>query len=372
MNILIILTYKTSFVNWKESGLIDRELEIYRKLQDAYNLNFTFVTFGDHNDENIFISGFKFSVIPIFKYLKKSKYSLINISKSIYFALKINSYCEDISIIKTNQLMGSWIGVISKFRLKSHLIVRTGYDAFEFAIRDNKSILKKSLYYLLTQTSLIFADIYTVTSESDMMLILKRFNTRFSRLIKVPNYVVTQNFDIKFDKRSENILSIGRLEKQKNFEELIKGFSNTDIEIDLIGSGSSEENLKKLAKKYNTKVNFLGTFSNDELLSIYKDYKYYVSTSNFEGNSKTLLEALSSGCIVYVKNIPNNLEIITDKVNGFLYSEKFDYEKFEIIKNYDNSTLEKISNSGVNLINSIYSVDKLLEIEYKNYLSLKK
>lgn len=372
MNILIILTYKTSFVNWKKSGLIDRELEIYRKLQDTYNLNFTFVTFGDHNDENIFIPGFKFSVIPIFKYLKKSKYSLINISKSIYFALKINRYCEDISIIKTNQLMGSWIGIISKFRLKSHLIVRTGYDAFEFAIRDNKSFLKKTLYYLLTQTSLIFADIYTVTSESDMILILKRFNTRFSRLIKVPNYVVTQNFDIKFEKRSENILSIGRLEKQKNFEELIEGFANTDTEIDLIGSGSSEKNLKELARKCNTKVNFLGTFSNNELLSIYKNYKYYVSTSNFEGNSKTLLEALSSGCIVYVKNIPNNLEIITDKVNGFLYSEKFDYEKFEIIKNYDNSTLEKISNSGVNLINSIYSVDKLLEIEYKNYLSLKK
>ena len=73
MNILIILTYKMSFVNWKKSGLIDRELEIYRKLQDKYNLNFTFVTFGDHNDENISIPGFKFSIIPIFKYLKKSK-----------------------------------------------------------------------------------------------------------------------------------------------------------------------------------------------------------------------------------------------------------------------------------------------------------
>jgi len=372
MNILVILTFNTSFVDWKKSGLIDRELEIYKKLQNEYRLNFTFLTFGDHNDENISIPNFEFNIIPLFKYIKKSKYSIVNILKSLYFSMVIKRYCQDISIIKTNQLMGSWIGIISKFRLKANLIVRTGYDAFEFAIRDNKSIFKKTLYYLLTQTSLIFADIYTVTSESDMKLILKRFNTRFTRLIKVPNYVVTRNFDIKFDNRSENILSIGRLEKQKNFEELIEGFANTDTEIDLIGSGSSEKNLKELARKCNTKVNFLGTFSNNELLSIYKNYKYYVSTSNFEGNSKTILEALSGGCIVYVKDIPNNLEIITDKINGFLYSEKFDYEKFDIIKNYDTSTLEKISNSGVNLINSIYSVDKLSEIEYKNYLSLKK
>ena len=372
MNILIILTFNTSFMDWKKSGLIDRELEIYRKLQDVYRLNFTFLTFGDHNDENMSIPNFEFSIIPLYKYIKKSKYSIVNILKSLYFSIVIKRYCQDISIIKTNQLMGSWIGIISKIRLKSKLIVRTGYDAFEFSIKDNKSIFKKTLYYLLTQTSLIFSDIYTVTSESDMKLLLRRFNTKFSTLIKVPNYVVTTNFDLKFNERSENILSVGRLESQKNFEELIEGFSNTQFEIDLIGSGSNEQKLRDLSDNYNTKVNFLGTYSNNQLLELYRNYKYYVSTSNFEGNSKTILESLSSGCIVYAKDIPNNREIITHEVNGFLYSGKFDYKEFQMIKNLPTSTLEKISESAVNLIESSYSIGAISNLEYENYINLMK
>ena len=61
------------------------------------------------------------------------------------------SQLKGVSLIKTNQLNGSWIAILIKLIIKKPLLIRTGYDAFIFSIRDKKSIFKKVLYYLLTQ-----------------------------------------------------------------------------------------------------------------------------------------------------------------------------------------------------------------------------
>ena len=51
---------------------------------------------------------------------------------------------------------------------------------------------------------------------------------------------------------------------------MIDSFSNSELEIDIIGQGSKKEELASLAKVKNTKVNFLGTLSNEELLKIFR------------------------------------------------------------------------------------------------------
>ena len=47
------------------------------------------------------------------------------------------------------------------------------------------------------------------------------------------------------------------------------------------------------------------------------NYKYYLSSSKFEGNPKTILEAMSSGCIVIASNIKNHKEIIKHNIQVF-------------------------------------------------------
>ena len=70
-------------------------------------------------------------------------------------------------MIKTNQLMGSWIGIMLKLIFAKPLIVRTGYDLFRFSIYEKKSLIKKIFYYILTQFSILFSDLYLVTSRTD-------------------------------------------------------------------------------------------------------------------------------------------------------------------------------------------------------------
>ena len=96
------------------------------------------------------------------------------------------------------------------------------------------------------------------------------------------------------------ILMIGRLEYQKNYPlafEFLKNL-NSSYELDIYGRGSNKEYLEQLSKNYDIKVNFLGNIPHSDLIKTYRKYKYFLSTSKFEGNPKTILEAINSKCII--------------------------------------------------------------------------
>ena len=58
-------------------------------------------------------------------------------------------------------------------------------------------------------------------------------------------------------------------------------------------------------------------------------HKFYIHTALYEGNPKTILEAMSVGCVVIVPNNPNILEIVQDNFNGIIYDQKKDNLKIQ-------------------------------------------
>ena len=112
-------------------------------------------------------------------------------------------------------------------------------------------------------------------------------------------------------------------------------------------------------------------------MKLYKKYKFFISSSTFEGNPKTILEAMSSGCIVLASNIPNHKEIIVsefkkDKVCGFL----FDLQPtnllnlFQELMNQDEK-LTEISNNARESVNRLNSLENIGLLTYKDYVNLK-
>ena len=73
MNVILFFTYGVSLKDWKSSGLFSREIKHYKALSQKYNVNFTFVTYGDKSDFGILNELPYIDVIPVYETLKYDK-----------------------------------------------------------------------------------------------------------------------------------------------------------------------------------------------------------------------------------------------------------------------------------------------------------
>lgn len=143
------------------------------------------------------------------------------------------------------------------------------------------------------------------------------------KAVVLPNPVdiVTEPWDGEREKR---VVAVGRIGPPKNHELLIRAFADfvTDFPeytLELYGKGVQEDELKKLASRLGLgqKVRFCG-FSAQVQEKI-KKAAMYVLSSDYEGVSNSLLEAMAmgipviatdcpiGGCRLYVKNGRNGL-----------------------------------------------------------------
>ena len=362
MHIVLFFTFDYSLVTWLKSGHLTRELKFYEYLLKK-GIDVSFVTYGDDEDLEI-LKDSKINIFPIYSLRKKSKYKAINLLKSIFipFSLKkkINTHSKKV-IIKQNQLLGSWVSIMFKIITKTKLYTRTGYDMYLFSVEEKKSFYKRILYFLLTQVTLFFSDYYSVTSNSDKNFLKKRY-LGTKKIVVRPNWVEI-DLDNNEKKYGNQLLAVGRLEEQKNFHDLLYAVKETGFKVDIYGEGSLKQELISLSKNLNISLNIYNNIENDELINIYKKYKYFVSSSNFEGNSKVILEAMANGCIVIAKDIENNSEIIKNNNSGLLYKNNLN----EILIKCKNDEYKNVNftENAKNTIKNYYSKDVI----FSDYLS---
>ena len=373
MNIVYFLTYGYSLETWNESSALEREVKYFNLMSKNLGYKFFIITYGNENDlqySDLFSGS---EIIPLYKYKKHFDSKVLNFLNSLTFPRKIkNIINEDIHITKQNQLLGSWVSFIFKKITGSKFFIRTGYDMYFFSKAGKKSYVKQMLYMLLTFFGLNSADLYSVTSRADYDFLLKSFNFKRKKLKILRNWV-EDNQSINTVSRNEKLISIGRLEYQKNYEFLVKELSGQDIPLIIYGSGSKRVELLKLSKSLNVNLEIIDSISNSELINILKNIKYFVLPSHYEGNPKALLEAMSAGCIVFASNINNHNEIINHRVNGFL----FDLHRGSLNdilnqvinnSNFKKEELETISMNAVKTVNDEYSISKIIN-EEKNMLN---
>lgn len=129
--------------------------------------------------------------------------------------------------------------------------------------------------------------------------------------------------DIKFDKNTTNIVTVGRLEWQKAYDVAI----NIAAELKkqnfkfcwyVIGGGAKEQELKKLVseKQLENEFIFLGIIKNP--FPIVKMADLYVLSSRHEGYCIATLEAKILNKVIIATDIDSNKEQIVNNENGFL------------------------------------------------------
>ena len=239
-----------------------------------------------------------------------------------------------------------------------------------FSIKDKKNLLIKTFFKFLTYISIKFADIYTVTSREDQKRILSNYGSIAKNIKLRPNWVKKIDLHKVEDRKKKNILSVGRLEYQKNFDQLIREFKDTkdEYQINIIGEGQQKDFLIKLAKDLDVDLNIIGNMPNEKLVQIYKKYKYYVSFSLFEGNPKAVLESMASGCIPICSKIPSHSEVVKDSINGML----FDLEKPDLLNtlrylNENDEVSIKLAQNAIEKVRENNSIELVSGMMYSDY-----
>lgn len=152
----------------------------------------------------------------------------------------------------------------------------------------------------------------------------------FSKRIQEKSKIILNHVDEKFYKVNytgtrKNIVTVGRLEAQKNHEMLIRGFALIADEFPsenllIYGEGSQLKELKTLSSSLglNNRVFFMGTANN--IQEKIKDAKLFVLSSDYEGLPNALMEAMALGIPVVSTDCPcgGPRMLIDDKINGLL------------------------------------------------------
>lgn len=126
--------------------------------------------------------------------------------------------------------------------------------------------------------------------------------------------------------RAVVFLSTRRHEPLYRVEDAVQAFlkvaaQHAEVQLWIAGSGSLTPYLHDVASRsaYGDRVHFLGEQGGSALRELYETADVYLSSSAVDGTSVSLLEAMASGALPVVSDIPGNREWVTEDV-GFTYS----------------------------------------------------
>lgn len=386
MNVLLLFTYGNSLETWENAGILSREIALYQELVNK-SVNMKFLTFGTQNDLKFSKKIPKIEIIPVLD-LIKSRLMILTIFKSLLLPLKLKTIFQKIDIIKTNQVNGSWIGILAKIFYKKKLIVRGGFEWFRnyLSSANKKGINNYFRYfinylyiYLIELLAYKLADKIILTNNADINFIIKTFKlkrkNKKGKILHFSNYVDVELFKpLNIPKKDKEIIYIGRLEKMKNLINLLYVFSELEeFTLNIIGEGSLKKELKTKVKDLGIRVNFLGIIPNNKIPEVLNRYEIFILPSYYECNSKTLLEAMSCAIACIGTNVRGIRDIIKHGENGLLCELSSKSIKKAILKLSENSELrQKLGKNARNYILEFCSLEKIAEREYFLYKDLLK
>ena len=144
--------------------------------------------------------------------------------------------------------------------------------------------------------------------------------------------------------QEKNIISVGRLAKEKGYLDLIDVFklvhqNNPDWILNIVGDGIEKDAIETKIKENNLENNIIlhGFKSKEELNKLYQDSSIYVMTSYTESFGIALVEAESFGLpILAFDSAQGAKEIIKDEENGYLVQNRNISEMADKIDNLIN------------------------------------
>ena len=170
-----------------------------------------------------------------------------------------------------------------------------------------------------------------------------------------------------FDIKNIKVGTIGPVDsKLKGQKYVIKALSRLNkkygynIKYELVGRGDNSY-LKSIAHKYSfdNNISFIGELNHNKIFEWIDSIDVYIQPSFQEGLCRSIVEAMSRGCIVFASNAEGNVELISSK---YVFKKG---KTCQIIKLFEDLKKENIKN----IIEEEYKIAQEYE---KNKLNVKR
>ena len=223
--------------------------------------------------------------------------------------------------------------------------------------------VKRSKKYLKEADTIVVPSRYfaTVVKENykikeDKIFIYPSGGVNTTKFKKIDKDTAKNNCGL--DKKKSYIGFVSRFEKDKGYDTFVEAINIlvneeniTKYHFVMVGSGSEEEILQKLIKKY--KIGKYITIKNmvtqDELVNIYNSLDIFVLPTFRKSDSLTLvgLEAMACEIPVIVANNYGPTDYVKDGVNGYFFEPKSSRDLVDkIVKVSMSKSLNKIVKEG--------------------------
>ncbi|MDO8609085.1 MAG: glycosyltransferase family 1 protein [bacterium] len=220
---------------------------------------------------------------------------------------------------------------------------------YKFPETSNKKIIdtqKKRLHWVLKESKIILCD--SISTQNDIMEIYNINKNKLKVVYpSVKKITISKNqiseFNIKYSRINQFILSVGKQEPRKNISTLINAFNSCNIQnLDLYIVGpegwSQDKHISNVPYRVNKNVKFLGYVPDEELSYLYSKALAFFYPSLYEGFGYPVIEAMHAGCPVATSNTSSLKEIT--KGYGLLFNPHSENEIALQIKNlYNNEQL---------------------------------
>jgi len=365
MNLILFFTRGNSLKTWDSVGMFDREVALYRRLQDK-DCNVSFITYGG-------ISEFEYeSRIPGINILC-NKWHLPTVVYQRLIPYLHASILRQADLIKTNQTNGADVALRTAQIWNKPLIARCGYMWSLNMSRMFGEFSTNAQTALKIETKVFSsADKVVVTTPAMASDIAQRIPDVAKWTVVIPNYVETERFaPSEKTQYTYDVIFVGRLSKEKNLPALLNAVKELSVKTAIIGEGDLRSGFQKQYVDSKTTITFLGNVPNRDLPLYLNQARLFILPSLYEGHPKTLLEAMACGMPVIGTNSPGIREVITHGENGWLCETDA-----ESIKNAINHLLanpelcKKLGKKARKYALDTVSLDRVLDMEIEVYSSV--
>jgi glycosyltransferase involved in cell wall biosynthesis len=145
-------------------------------------------------------------------------------------------------------------------------------------------------------------------------------------------HVIPNCFDLTISpaegviRKEITILSVGRFVEQKDYLTAIKAIAKLKrlinhkytFRYNIVGYGKLEEDIKSYINKYELAENVKIIINPKDINNYYKKADVFLNTSLFEGQSNSIMEAMSFSLPVICTDAGDNSKLVLNGVNGYL------------------------------------------------------